>query len=246
MYHCLTFDWGDTLAANVGMPYQATQRQAFARLVERLTAAGCRVPTGWSAACEAELAVDWRRSIDREQNPQCREFDFQAMSDRWYDQALAAGGDRLAAQAAFAAFHDRLTDTVIPFAETAPVLGELRRRGYRIGILSHVPWVGPACRRWYQRHGLAELVDFYSLSCEIGWIKPNPAHFTHALKQAGCRADEILHVGDHPWRDVEGGRAAGFRTCLRLTQGIYPEEQLRDCRPDLVILRLTDLLESLP
>ena len=48
------------------------------------------------------------------------------------------------------------------------VLHELKRRGYRLGILSHIIWTGPACRRYFQRHGLSHLIDAYSFSSEVG------------------------------------------------------------------------------
>ena len=136
-----------------------------------------------------------------------------------------------------------LTDTVIPFSEAAPALALLRARGYTLGILSHVPWPGDACRSWFERHGLASYIGFYSLSCEIGWIKPHPSHFQHALDQAGCAAHEILHVGDHPVRDVQGGRRAGFRTVLRHTVNIYPSALMAECAPDAEIVRLRELVD---
>ena len=115
-------------------------------------------------------------------------------------------------------------------------------RGFRIGVLSHVPWPGPACRAWFARHGLAAYIDFYSLSSEIGWIKPNPRHYQHALDQAGCAPDELLHVGDHPDRDIAGARAFGFRTCLRVTENIYPQDALATCGADAEILHLSEVL----
>jgi FMN phosphatase YigB (HAD superfamily) len=243
---CLTLDWGDTLAVNYGMPYLATQRHAFDRLAAALNAAGCRVRPDFTAAAMAELGVQWRLSVDVQRNPEHREFDFQLMISGWVDATLTPGCDRAAAQQAQETCKDRLTDTVLLFTETAPVLRELKRRGLRLGILSHVPWPGDAVRRWFARHGLADLIDFYSLSCEIGWIKPNPRHFEHAIAHAGVDPKHILHVGDHPLRDVEGARAMGMRTCLRITENVYPDERLAGCAPDCTILHLADLLELCP
>jgi HAD superfamily hydrolase (TIGR01549 family) len=245
-YRTLTFDWGDTLASNSSMPYKATQQLCLDRLAQALRAAGSAPEADFSERCQKELAVDWMRTMDRVANPDHQEFDFRAMAEGWVQRVRTDRTDDTAAAAALAAMFDRMSDTVIPYAETMPVLTALQQRGYRIGILSHVPWPGDVCRRWYVRHGLAHLVDFYSLSSDVGWIKPNPRHFTHALAQANCAPGDILHIGDHPWRDVEGAKAAGFATALRLTQGIYDEAHLTSCGADHVILRLTDLLEILP
>ena len=46
------------------------------------------------------------------------------------------------------------------FSESAPAMALLRARGYRMGILSHVPWPGDACRAWFERHGLSGFIDF--------------------------------------------------------------------------------------
>ncbi len=242
---CLTFDWGDTLAANVGMPYLATQRRAFAQLGRELAQLGHPPGEDWVDRWMADLAHDWRSSIDPAANPEHREFDFAARMHAWI-RAIGADPHAPGVHAAEQRCHDRLCDTVLPLTEAAPVLAELRRRGYRIGILSHVPWVAPACRRWFARHGLAGAVDFYSLSCEVGWIKPSPHHFAHALAQAGCPGGAILHVGDHPLRVVHGARAAGWRTCLRRTERIYPDHELDACAPDVEILHLAELLDLLP
>ncbi len=236
----ITLDWGDTLAANWGMPYLATQRLALGRMAEDLAALGHRPDAGWVQRCMDDIAVQWKASTDAQKNPEWREIDMRAMAEAW---VRAVGADPAAAgvRAAIARCDDRFTDTVIPFAETRPVLEALKRRGLKVGILSHVPWPGDACRRWFVRHGWQDLIDFYSLSSEIGFIKPHPAHFQHALAQAGCAPHEVLHVGDHPMRDVEGGRRAGFRTCLRWTENIYPQDALKECRPDAEILQLADL-----
>ena len=241
----ITLDWGDTLAANFGMPYLETQRRAFSRLGDDLRQLGGTADADFCARAMAELAVEWKRSIDPQQNPEHREFDFLAMLDGWVAGAgaidLAPHAVRLAIERCTAT----LTDTVIPYADTAAALSLLKARGYRIGILSHVPWPGDACRAWFLRHGLSPYIDFYSLSCEIGWIKPNPRHFQHALAHAGCTATEILHVGDHPLRDVAGARQCGFRTCLRVTENIYPQDVLAGCQPDAEILHLRELLAVL-
>lgn len=239
----ITLDWGDTLAANHGMPYIATQRRAFTRLADDLRALGCRVPDGWVERASRDIDESWLRSISPQHNPEHREIDMGVMFAGWLEAAGARDAESHGLHRALERCTATLTDTVIPYADAAPTLALLKARGYRLGVLSHVPWPGDACRRWFQRHGLAGYFDFYSLSCEVGWIKPHPAHFRHALDHAGCSPAEVLHVGDHPHRDVAGARTAGFRTCLRHTENIYPQDALASCGPDAEILRLHELVE---
>lgn len=239
MIKVITFDWGDTLAVNWGMPYIATERRLLARLAADVSALGGRADAAWAEACLRELQAEWNGTADPTRNPEQREMDFPALMRGWISATgLSADDPRLAP--ALERAWDRMTDTVIPYAESLPALAALHGR-YRIGILSHVPWPGFACRRWFQRHDLAPHVDFYSLSCEVGRIKPHPDHYHDAIRQAGCAPGEILHVGDHPVRDIEGGRRFGLRTCLRRTERIYPEEQLDSCAPDAEILHLEEI-----
>lgn len=241
---CITLDWGDTLAANYGMPYLATQRHAFTALGKDLAGLGAVVPDSFTAQCMAALAGQWKSSIDPQLNPEHREFDFQALLNEWVTATQVPTAAQSHGIAAAERCKDRLCDTVLPYTEAAPTLSALRAKGIRLGILSHVPWPGDACRRWFERHGLAQYIDFYSLSCEVGWIKPHPAHFSHALELAGVPAHEILHVGDHPLRDVAGAQRAGLRTCLRWTEGIYSEEALHAAQADVTILHLADLVAA--
>jgi FMN phosphatase YigB (HAD superfamily) len=239
----ITFDWGDTLAANHGMPYVATQRRAFTNLGVDLQGMGLTVPDGWVQDTIDELETQFRITISAEHNPENREMDMVAMLNRWISQVVNIEVDASQLRCVLDRCTSTLTDTVIPYAEAAPALSLLKARGYRLGVLSHVPWPGDACRAWFERNGLAGYFDFYSLSSEVGWIKPHPKHFRHALDQAGCAAHEILHVGDHPHRDIEGARAAGFKTCLRHTENIYPLDALQKCKPDAEILRLRELVD---
>jgi FMN phosphatase YigB (HAD superfamily) len=239
----ITFDWGDTLAANHGMPYVATQRRAFNALARDLREMGFTVDEGWVDRALADIEAAWRTTISFEANPEHREVDMNAMFSGWLSRVVGLDADSSTLSLALERCQATLTDTVIPYSEAAPALSLLKARGYRLGVLSHVPWPGSACRAWFERHGLAPYLDFYSLSCEVGWIKPNPRHYQNALDQAGCRPDEVLHVGDHPERDIVGARAFGFRTCLRHTENIYPHDALHACKPDAEILHLRELVD---
>ncbi|MBN8527256.1 MAG: HAD family hydrolase [Planctomycetes bacterium] len=240
MIRCITFDWGDTLAVNWGMPYIATERRLLRRLASDLHECGGRADEAWAEACLRELQAEWNLTADSARNPEQREMDFPGLMRGWVSATGCDPADPRVSAAVDRAW-DRMTDTVIPYAEMVPALSRLHALGYRLGILSHVPWPGDPCRRWHQRHGSAPFLHFYSLSCEIGRIKPHPAHYQDAIRQAGCAPHEILHVGDHPMRDVEGGRRFGLRTCLRRTERIYPEEALDACRPDAEILHLAEI-----
>lgn len=71
--------------------------------------------------------------------------------------------------------------------------------------------------------GLDSLVTAVVVSDELGGRatrKPHPAAFERALDLLGAAADEVVHVGDRPEKDVAGAAALGMR-CIRVTTGEY-------------------------
>jgi FMN hydrolase / 5-amino-6-(5-phospho-D-ribitylamino)uracil phosphatase len=58
------------------------------------------------------------------------------------------------------------------------------------------------------RHLFADVIA----AADVGAAKPDARIFAAACDLTGLRADQILHVGDHPELDVDGARAAGMRT----------------------------------
>lgn len=115
------------------------------------------------------------------------------------------------------------------------VLGELRARGYRLGLLTN--------RENVERfHALLDEIELRSrfdlivAAGEAGASKPDPAIFNSALQQAGLPASQVLYVGDNYWADVLGAQAAGIRPILLDPYHLFPEA---DC---LVVERIEDLL----
>lgn len=95
-------------------------------------------------------------------------------------------------------------NAVEPFAEVRPTLERLARR-YALASLSN----GNADLR------LIGLDDLFSISLnaiEVGAAKPEPLMFQEICRLLRMRPDQIVHVGDDPEHDVQGGRNAGFRT----------------------------------
>ena len=97
-----------------------------------------------------------------------------------------------------------------PYPDTAPTLAALRDDGVRVAVVSNV---GFDLRAVFAGHGLADLVDEWVLSCELGVMKPAAGMFTAALDQLGVAADEALMVGDNPRADG-GAVDVGIRTLV--------------------------------
>ena len=119
-------------------------------------------------------------------------------------------------------------------ASTAPVLRELRQRGFALGIISNADG---RLESSFAQAGLTEHFDFFIDSFDVGAEKPDPAIFRFALDQAGIEPHEAAHVGDIYTVDVIGARRAGLLPILYDPADLHPDA---DC------LRIRQLDELLP
>lgn len=121
-------------------------------------------------------------------------------SDGGLHAALVADLDVLADRAA-----------LVPADGIAGCLRRLKDAGLRLGIICDVGMTpSTTLRRQLERHGLLELFDHWSFSDEVGWYKPAPAIFEHALAGLGADPARAAHVGDLRRTDVAGARAMGM------------------------------------
>jgi FMN phosphatase YigB (HAD superfamily) len=93
------------------------------------------------------------------------------------------------------------------FEEAPAVLTMLQQASVRTWVVSNLaaPY-GPPLRRL-----LGGLVGGYSLSFEVGAIKPDPAIFAHVCLGLSLAPSQVLMVGDSQRADVEGAEAFGMR-----------------------------------
>lgn len=110
------------------------------------------------------------------------------------------------------------------FEDVLPTLKALKERGLTLGLLTNVDQdMRPIC----QALGLEPYVDFVVTSGEVGVDKPHPQIFLTALKRAGVKAEEAIHVGDQYRLDVIGARGVGITPLLLDRFDLYPE--VADC-----------------
>lgn len=108
------------------------------------------------------------------------------------------------------ALYTVMTDQLVAFEDTLPVLAALRARGIRIVVLSNV---GMDIRAGLRRVGLADAIDGLVLSYEVGVVKPQPEIFRIALDLLAVPAGQALMVGDS-WQDDGAAAAVGIRTLI--------------------------------
>jgi putative hydrolase of the HAD superfamily len=96
------------------------------------------------------------------------------------------------------------------FGDAQQALEATAAAGWTNAILSnHVPEL-PALVAGV---GLSTHVDRIFSSAQIGWEKPNPRVFRHALNAYG-NPREVWMIGDNPIADIAGAEAVGLRAIL--------------------------------
>lgn len=130
-----------------------------------------------------------------------------------------------------------------PYPDADRVLGELKNRGYHIGIIANQS-AGTAAR--LEKWGLMAHIDLVVASAEEGVSKPDPAIFRLALERAGCAPAEAAMIGDRLDNDIAPAKAIGMRT-VWLPQGPAVWQSVRSAAesPDTRVESLSELLEVL-
>jgi putative hydrolase of the HAD superfamily len=97
-------------------------------------------------------------------------------------------------------------EVLFPRPGAVEVLDELRRRGYRLGLISVCSEEVPTL---WEHTEMAARIDEPVFSCSVGVAKPDPRIYRIAADRLGVEPGECLFVDDQP-AFVEGARAAGM------------------------------------
>ncbi len=244
----ITFDWWHTIAETPWPDYDAHMRKIrVERILEAFSDRGLVVePEVLYRAYDrhTELLIQkWKAHVDLSGEEQIRAFLEFANLD-------AKDADLLDALAA--SFGDAIrTKLPILYPHTAAVLAALKRRGYKIGLISNTgrTW-GRFLRPIQDDLGIGKYFDDRIFSDELGVRKPEPAIFEAALDHLGLRPTEVVHVGDDLEADVAGSKGLGFRA-VWFDVGHESEHAVHDptaagsAVPDASIHDHRDLLEVL-
>lgn len=95
------------------------------------------------------------------------------------------------------------------YSDVRDCLSALAEQGLRIGLAGERPAQAVALLR-----SLGIEVDFIAASREWKLDKPSPWFFARLVIEAGCRAGEILYVGDRIEDDIKPAQDAGLLTAF--------------------------------
>jgi HAD superfamily hydrolase (TIGR01662 family) len=145
---------------------------------------------------------------------------------------------------------ERISDRDAPLTQLAPVLfpetgaalGELKRAGYLLGVVSNTDRTDEEqMEQVLETLGIRGYLDTVVTSVSVGSRKPEPEIFLRALERLACSAAEAVMVGDDAAVDIAGGAALGMPTVL-VRRGTPPPPATG---ADVVIASLLDLRPAL-
>jgi putative hydrolase of the HAD superfamily len=220
------FDIDDTL-------FSTTAFVARARLkaVEAMRARGLKMDTEVLLA-ELNTVVEEFGSNDTRH--------YNRLLQRLPAEAAAGNNPDLLVMAGVLAYHDtKWRELQLP-QEAAQLLSGLAKTELHLGVIT----AGLKTKQMEKilRLGIDQWIDskLIFITDQIGMAKVNPKLYLYAAQKAGVLPAECLHIGDHPYRDVDIARKAGFQTIWNRGSGKYSELE-----PSLPVDAICDTFQDL-
>ena len=232
------FDWGETL---VLVPNMVNTMEQHIACLEQLY---CEPRTDGKPALQ-DYGVPWPRFREAYAEATCtpirrslekrREHRFE---DRFLNALQLAGVTQVPSDLELAHFVDRFGNYVVREARTidgaTEVIPELAKHT-RLGVVSNYP-SHRIVSETLKQFGLRQYFSTVVVSGKLGWLKPHPVIYQHALEQIGARPKDTVFVGDDLDNDIIGPKALGLRTAW------FTERPEASLHADIKISDLRELL----
>jgi putative hydrolase of the HAD superfamily len=135
----------------------------------------------------------------------------------------------------------------VPKPDAKKVLIELKKRGYRLGVISNslssldIP-------RTIQKFGWIDLLDVVILSSSVRYRKPAPEIFWEATGSLKVELSSCAFIGNRKSKDLVGCKLAGFALGILFEETIKPKANQQDqtIQPDMWVNSLSELLYLFP
>jgi putative hydrolase of the HAD superfamily len=136
------------------------------------------------------------------------------------------------------------------FPDALDTLRWLQERSFKLGAVTDRAYGGPRFLAELDEYGLAPYLQVVTISSNVGYLKPHPAIFQHALDALDVEAEETVMVGDSLRCDVAGAKGVGMIAVWKRPPVDEPTELgadkvdvLGEIAPDYAIENLWDLTE---
>ena len=135
----------------------------------------------------------------------------------------------------------------VPHDDVKPTLLELKRRGYKLGIIANTI-TETEIPDWMCHDQVADCFQTVILSSKVRLRKPDPAIYLLASRRIGTVPENCAYVGDNPVRDVEGAVDAGYGSMILYEDAgtADREGKLPTVKPDYRIKAIRELLDLFP
>lgn len=132
----------------------------------------------------------------------------------------------------------RFGNYVAVLDDSLPLIKELKRRGYKVGIITNGASILQHTK--LETSGLLDYLDIAVVSGDLDFKKPNPQIFIYTADKLGLKPEECIYVGDHPINDIQGALSAGMKP-IRFNFNWFKDQDLRADVP--VIENIIDVLK---
>jgi HAD superfamily hydrolase (TIGR01662 family) len=123
------------------------------------------------------------------------------------------------------------------YPDALPALQELKERGYFVGVVGNQP-----VERQRDLEAMNLPVDLIATSAGWGLRKPSPEFFERVVREACCKPEEVVYVGDRVDNDVVPVAAAGL-VPIHIVRGAWGYIQKSWPEAALARAQITSLLE---
>jgi len=198
-----------------GTPYRAVIFDLFGTLVCSFTRREYdQVNAQMAAAVSVPYAEFWRL-MGETLHDSCLGR-YSTFEDHIADVCSRAGVHADMAQTAqAAAFHyEFIANAIVPEPEVLTTLDRLKKRGYRLGLISDC---GPPVPLLFPQSPLSRFIDVPVFSCEERIKKPSSGIYQRTCQRLGIDPQECIYVGDGSSQELTGAVAVGMRSVLKRT-----------------------------
>ncbi len=117
------------------------------------------------------------------------------------------------------------------------ILVEMKNRNYKIAILSNSSEISYDIINHF---GIKKFADNITLSCEVGYLKPDPRIFRQVLDHLNLSSNDVIMIGDKITTDVLGAKIMGIDVIY-----FNPQERKSILNPNVSFVAIVNKLNKI-
>jgi putative hydrolase of the HAD superfamily len=209
-FSAIIFDMGSTLLEFENVPWSALYPTSVESAYHRLERMGKAVPPFDRFLARFNVILERRRQRIREKQREYR------IGDLLRDLVRPFGIDLTTDELSrlHAAYYAPIRRQVSVYPDAADTLAHLKRRGYKIGLLSNTCFRARDHREELAHFGLWRYLDAAVFTSTGTFRKPHPEPFRHIARRLRVSMRRSVYIGDRQVEDVIGATEAGMSAVL--------------------------------